>query len=435
MLLLLLLLQVPAPSCADAADCRRLAVEAASRGEAETFHDLAWRAVQKGKRNDPELMLLLARAQSLSGRPGDAIVMLARLVDLGVKPDVVSDPDFAGVRALAGWPELEARLTGKPVSADAAARPPGAAPAPATTATSPASAPSAPAAAAPSTPAPKSNAPSATAAAAGLEFAAPGVELFALAHDAVSRRFVLGDGLARRLLIVDEVSRNVVPYVAAASAGFLDEIAGFAVDARRGDLWVASTQGADGAAESALHKLQLVSGRPLLEARPAKDAAPVQFVAVTVAADGTVYLLDEQTPRVFRLRPGARTIEPVMKLDLPAKSRPPAAIAAADDGTLFVADATGLVRVDPAARTATRLKSAEDLGGFESLAWRDGALLGIERVAGSYLVVRVRLDASGTRAQPRQILAASPTAAVGTLAGDVFYYVAADHVIRRVTLK
>ena len=368
-------------------------------------------------------MLLLARAQSLSGRPGDAIVMLARLVDLGVRPDVVSDPDFAGVRALAGWPELEARLAGKPMSAAPA--------------TPPAAAPSAAAPAAPSTPAPKTTPPSAAppASSAGLEFAASGIELFALAHDAVSRRFVLGDGLASRLLIVDEVSRNVVPYVAAASAGFLDQIAGFSIDARRGDLWVASTQGADGAAESALHKLQLVSGRPLLEARPAKDAAPVQFVAVTVAADGTVYLLDEQTPRVFRLRPGARTIEPVMKLDLPAKSRPPAAIAAADDGTLFVADATGLVRVDPAARTATRLKSAEDLGGFESLAWRDGALLGIERVAGSYLVVRVKLDASGTRAQPRQILAASPTAAVGTLAGDVFYYVAADHVIRRVTLK
>ena len=47
------------------------------------FHDLAWRAVQKGKPNDPDLMLLLARAQSLSGRPGDALVMLGRIVDLG----------------------------------------------------------------------------------------------------------------------------------------------------------------------------------------------------------------------------------------------------------------------------------------------------------------------------------------------------------------
>jgi hypothetical protein len=81
------------------------------------------------------------------------------------------------------------------------------------------------------------------------------------------------------------------------------------------------------------------------------------------------------------------------------------------------------------------VKTAEKLGGFESLAWRDGALLGIERVADSYLVVRIKLDGSGTRAQPRQILAASPTPAVGTLAGDAFYYVSADQTIRRVKLR
>ena len=264
-----------------------------------------------------------------------------------------------------------------------------------------------------------------------MPFAAPGVEPFALAHDAVSRRFLIGDGMGRRLLIVDEVSRNVVPYVGAASAGFLDQIAGFTIDARRGDLWVASTQGDDGGAESVLHKLQLVSGRTLQQVRPGKGAGPVQFAAVTVAADGTVYVLDEGTPRVFRLRAGARTLEEVMRMD----ARQPAAIAAADDGTLYVADATGLIRVDPAGRTASRIKSAEDLGGFESLAWRAGSLVGVERVAGSYLVARVKLDPSGTRAQPRQILVALPAPTVGTLAGDGFYYVSADQTIRRVALR
>jgi hypothetical protein len=445
-LLLLFILQVSAPPCADTADCRRLALEAASRGEVETFHDLAWRAVQKGKRNDPELMLLLARAQSLSGRPGDALVMLSRIADLGATPDVANDPDFARVRALAGWPELEAKLAGKPVTLTPAnSAPPTAAPAapePATPATGTKLAAPAPSAAAPSagtaaTRPPSSTSPAVASAAApaGLSFSAPGIELFGLAHDAVSRRFVIGDGIGRRLLIVDEVSRNVVNYVGAASAGFLDQIEGFTIDARRGDLWVASSQGADGAAESALHKLQLVSGRGLLEARPAKDAGPVELVAVTVTADGTVYALDVQGPRLLRLRPGARTLEQVMRLDGKDVRQPVAAIAAADDGALFVADATGLLHVDPAARTATRVKTAENLAGFDSLAWRDGALLGIERVADSYLVVRVKLDASGTRAQPRQILAASPTPAVGTLAGDAFYYVSADQTIRRVNVR
>jgi hypothetical protein len=117
-------------------------------------------------------------------------------------------------------------------------------------------------------------------------------------------------------------------------------------------------------------------------------------------------------------------------------ARDPAAIAVADDGALFVADATGLMRIDPVARTATRVKSPEDLGGFESLAWRERALVGIERVAGSYLVARIKLDPSGTRAQPRQILAASPAAAVGALAADgFFYFVTADQTIRRVPLR
>ena len=111
-LLALLLSQTPAP-CLDVSECRRLATDAAARGEAELFHDLAWRAVQKGKPNDPELMLLLARAQSLSGRPGDALVMLTRMADLGAGRDVSADPDFAHVRALSGWPALEARLAGK----------------------------------------------------------------------------------------------------------------------------------------------------------------------------------------------------------------------------------------------------------------------------------------------------------------------------------
>ena len=267
-----------------------MATEAAARGDSEAFHDLAWRAVQKGKRNDPDLMLLLARAQSLSGRPGDALVMLTRVADLGVAPDVASDPDFARVRALPGWPELEAKLAGKPAPFGTFST--------STFSTSqhlqhlqhqhlqhP------------------RRTFSTLSTFPGLAFSAPGLEPFALAHDAVSRRFVLGDRQARRLLIVDEVSRNVVNYVGAASAGFLDQLTGFTIDSRRGDSVGRECRGRDAASESALHKLQLVSGRPLLEARAPKDAGPVRFVAVAVAPDGTVYALDARGPRVLQVAP------------------------------------------------------------------------------------------------------------------------------------
>ena len=119
-----------------------------------------------------------------------------------------------------------------------------------------------------------------------MAFSAPGVEPFALAHDAVSRRFVLGDRAAHRLLIVDEVSHNVVNYVSAASAGFYDELTAFTIDPRRGDLWVASARGAGAESASVVHKLQLVSGRSLVELRAPEKAGPVRFVSVTVAPDG-----------------------------------------------------------------------------------------------------------------------------------------------------
>src|SRR4029453_12899702 len=107
LLLLAAMLMLQSPSaCADAASCRADAEAAAARGEFETFHDLAWRAVQKGRPNDPALMLLLARAQALSGRPDDAIVMLGRLADLHAPIDLAVH-DFDRVRLRPGWAGLE----------------------------------------------------------------------------------------------------------------------------------------------------------------------------------------------------------------------------------------------------------------------------------------------------------------------------------------
>ena len=59
-------------------------------------------------------MYILARAQSLSGRPHDALVMLLRLADRGVATDAAVSDEFAAVRRLPQWPDLEARLRGAP---------------------------------------------------------------------------------------------------------------------------------------------------------------------------------------------------------------------------------------------------------------------------------------------------------------------------------
>src|SRR5262249_35069099 len=160
-------------------------------------------------------------------------------------------------RQLARYSELAAKLS--PSSA------------PGATEDKPAPAPSALSAPAPSAPSARpalsarSPAPAATegkpapAEAPALSFDAPALAPAAMAHDGVSRRFVLGDRSSSRLYIIDEVSHHVVSYASAATAGFYDELTGFAIDGRRGDLWVASCKGKDQDASSLVHKLQLVS--------------------------------------------------------------------------------------------------------------------------------------------------------------------------------
>ena len=408
MLLALLLVLQTTAACADVADCRAQAQAAAARGDYEIFHDLAWRAVQKGPRNDTGLMNLLARAMALSGRYGDALVMLGRVADLGGSTDAVTSPDFALVRQLKEWPALEAKLTGKPAPESAA--PPAASVAPS-----------------PAVPAATGTRGSESGV---LSFEGTSLDPIALAHDAVSRRFLMGDRRARRLVIVDEVSHHVVDYVSASSSSFLQNLTGFTIDTRRGDLWVVSTEG-DDSASSMLHKLQLVSGRTLADIAPPDGAGAVRFVGVAATPDGTVYALDAAGSRLYRARAGTRALELVMRLESPA----PSALVAVDDRVLYVAAGQGLARVDPSARTVTKVKSADQLSGLESLAWRDGSLIAVQPAGGGYAVVRLSLDGAGTRVQRRTVLASSSTPTVGTLGRDGYYYLSDAGTIRRLTLR
>ena len=67
-------------------------------------------------------MYLLARAQSLSNRPTDALVTLRRLADMGVVYDAATNEDLWQVRALPGWPQVAA-LIDRVAGADVAANP------------------------------------------------------------------------------------------------------------------------------------------------------------------------------------------------------------------------------------------------------------------------------------------------------------------------
>jgi hypothetical protein len=180
----------------------------------------------------------------------------------------------------------------------------------------------------------------------------------------------------------------------------------------------------DGGA-GAVHKLQLVSGRPiaLIESPPAFQA--VRLIDLAIAANGTILVLDAAAPRVIRLRSAATTLEELMPLDVAA----PASIAAAGDaGTAYVAHRDGIVRLDLQLRRAAPVTAPAGipLGGFERIRWHRNALIGVQvQPDGSRQVVRLQLN-RGRAVTDATVIGASlspdagPTFAV--VSDDDLYY-------------
>lgn len=392
-------------------ECRQLAADAEARKDYEAFHDLAWRAVQTGPKNDPQLMYLLARAQSLSGRPGDALAMLRRLADTGVPNDAETNDDFRRVRALAGWASFRSKTD---AAADLSAE----------RDLSPSSAIAAPVS------------PGGGGTDASFRFTTSQFTPAGLAYDGVSRRFIVGDRHARKLAVVDEFSRHVANLASAQTTGF-GEIAALEIDPRQGNLWVVSVDGD----RSALHKLQLVSGRSLATYAAAGTFGAARFADVAATTDGGVLVLDAAGHRLFRLRPRGQSLE--LAVALPDAAQ--ASMAPAGDRIVYVAHEGGLTRVDLSTRATAPVKAATgvDLRSIARIRWHEGSLVAIQQTAGGTCrAVRIALNRAGRTATAVEVLDPSlsttdPTAA--SVAGGVLYYLAngdgTEMVVKRVVLR
>ncbi|HWW83149.1 MAG TPA: hypothetical protein VNZ26_06080 [Vicinamibacterales bacterium] len=475
--------------CKDWHECWQLALEARDRKEFERFHDLAWRAVQTGPAKNPDLMYLLARAQSLSGRPHDALVMLGRLADMGFSTEVATDDDFRSVRNLPAWTELEARLNGSgnpipsatnrtveparigrrgaagasgaaaarggaplpsrpdavepgkalrdsssPASASPSPGEPAATPATGTPAAAPSSAgataaiePSIPPQSSPASP----GAPRAGSAASGPRaenvLRVPGTSLRpnGLAYDGVSGRFVVADESERKLVVIDERSSRVIDLVRGASAGFYG-VTALEIDPHRGDLWVASAATADPSVDSlhatALHKLQLVSGRLIGRYDLPDSQEQARFSDVAVTADGTVFVLDSEGGRIFRLRPGSHDLQLAATLNVDS----PTSIAPMDARTLYVAHAAGIAIVDLMTGSSKALRAGKgvELTGFDHLRRDQSSLVGIQQMKdGSRRAARIRLTADRARSVDAiETDAANAEPAASAVSGNDFYF-------------
>jgi hypothetical protein len=381
-------------------------------------------------------MYALARAQSLSGRPHDALVMLLRLADRGITTDAAASEEFAPVRRLPQWPDAEARLRG--ATADGAA-PPGALTGAASPAASPTTAGEAagrpaagvlaggaagPAALAPG--AARILAPASGARIIEDALRVPSLAMtpVALAHDRASGRFVFGDGAGRKLVVVDERMHFVVDLVREASAGFYD-ITALEIDTRRGDLWVVSADATTGA--TALHHVQMVSGRPLARLDSPGGLTPGRFVDVAVTRDGVVYVLDAAGLRLLSMPQNARALSVAARLDMQGA----ASIAPADDGFVYVAHQGGVSRVDTRSGRVVKVRAGDKaLPAFARLRWNAGALLAVEQLGdGTCRILRVRIDAATGRARAPQVLAAGiaiPAPSAITVSEGAVYFVSRE---------
>jgi hypothetical protein len=403
---LLLFSSQDARDCADVSSCRAAALEAAARRDYETFHDLAWRAVQRGRPSDPELMTLLARAQSLSGRPGDALVMLRRLAQMGITTDAATNDDFRRVRVLPGWSELEALLKNDSKSAITTA-PDAPAPGSAPTGTS----------------ARASDAAPKVAPAAGsslneepLPSTLATIQPAGLVYDAVSRRFIIGNRAENNLIIYDDVFKRAAGMVSAESAGFY-ALSAMEIDPHRGDLWVANSNTVRGAM---LHKLQLVSGRVLFEVPFPAELGPVTLVDAAVRNDGQVLVLDAQGGRILAVSPTHRTVERIISIDI----EQPRSLALTNGKVAFIAHRGGLLRVDLTNRTVVPVRGAPS--GLVRIRATGSVIVGVQAKENALRLLRLRLDPAGAKIIRTEILDAAPSMPDPsgiTVANGFVYYV------------
>ena len=249
-----------------------------------------------------------------------------------------------------------------------------------------------------------------------------------LAYDTVSRRFVIGDALGRKLIVVGLGSESANDMVRADSAGFNDVIA-LEIDEKRGDLWVAST--ADSNGESALHRLQLVSGRPLNTYRPAPAVGSARLLGLAVQASGAVVALDGTGNRLLTLARGSSEIKVALSLKLSGAT----SVAAGEEDVLYIAHDAGIARVDLRTRTVAALSAPRtlDLRRFAAIRSYRNALIGLQTTTeGLRQLVRLTLDAAGRTVKQGVVIDPRVAAADGrvalTITGDDLYYLATDAV-------
>lgn len=149
---------------------------------------------------------------------------------------------------------------------------------------------------------------------------------------------------------------------------------------------------------------------------------------VAIGPGGDVYVSDSNEPVLYRLRPGADTLERIAS----PLFRSLQGVAPAPDGrAVYVADYShGLLRVELASGRVTRLADAPGSTslGCDGLVWHDGALVAVQNGLAPARIVRFVLDRAGERIVRADVLdrnvAVADEPTIGTVVDGELVYVA-----------
>jgi hypothetical protein len=254
----------------------------------------------------------------------------------------------------------------------------------------------------------------------------------------VEERDLLAEGIAwddagRALFVGSKYQGKIVRVDASGVArpfttGLLG-VLGVRVDAAHGLLW-AATNGEPGArtdaagrGASALVAIDLVTGAVRARYTPGSKGKHL-LNDVAVAADGTAYVTDSDAGAVLAARPGASTLTPFVAAGV---FHYPNGIAFLGK-TLYVADGTGIARVDDAGGAHPMAHDAAvETRGIDGLYACGDGLLGIQNGRRPYSVVSFTLGGADAIAHARTLYAddgALPSPTTGALDGASLLLVA-----------
>ena len=138
-----------------------------------------------------------------------------------------------------------------------------------------------------------------------------------------------------------------------------------------------------------------MSGRPLRSYRPA-GVQPGRLADLAVTRAGDILVVDSQTRDLLVFHAGGSALERIVQLNA---SEPVALAVGLEDGVAYVADGSGLSRVDLRTKKVTAVSAPKgvSLAGFERLRAYRNQLVGVRAADdGSREIVRVELNGAGT---------------------------------------